>query len=298
MAKTMKEGALQNPLDVLRFYAEAGVDLALSEAPVDRFALSRAPESVEAPKPASVAARASAAIAPQTERSPPIERRPPPARPPTAAPRQSAPPNLAVPSEAAVMAAREAAATAASLEELRATLETFEGCNLRFTATNLVFSDGNPRARVMFVGEAPGMEEDLQGLPFVGRSGKLLDRMIAAIGLDRSSAYIANVVPWRPPGNRDPSPQEKEICRPFIQRQIQLVDPEILVLLGGASAKAMLATNEGILRLRGQWRTYDAGTKKITAMATLHPAYLLRQPLQKKLAWRDLLALKDKLDGR
>jgi DNA polymerase len=193
------------------------------------------------------------------------------------------------------MAAREAAATASSLDELRQTLASFEGCNLRFTATNLVFADGNPEARVMFVGEAPGLEEDMQGLPFVGRSGKLLDRMLEAIGLDRSSVYIANVVPWRPPGNRDPSPQEKEICRPFIQRQIQLADPEILVLLGGASAKAMLNTNEGILRLRGQWRSYDAGTKKITALATLHPAYLLRQPLQKKLAWRDLLALKQRL---
>jgi DNA polymerase len=289
----VKEAANLNPIDVLRFYAEAGVDLALSEDPVDRFALSRAPaiEVVEEPKPASAAPPA------QTREPPPASRSAPPVRPSVAPSRQMPPPNLAVPSEAAVMAAREAAATAATLEELRATLESFEGCNLRFTATNLVFADGNPQARVMFVGEAPGMEEDLQGLPFVGRSGKLLDRMIAAIGLDRTSAYIANVVPWRPPGNRDPSPQEKEICRPFIQRQIQLVDPEILVLLGGASAKAMLSTNEGILRLRGQWRSYDAGTKKITAMATLHPAYLLRQPLQKKLVWRDLLALNVKLES-
>jgi uracil-DNA glycosylase family 4 len=196
------------------------------------------------------------------------------------------------------MAAREAAATAATLTELRATLERFEGCNLRFTATNLVFADGNPQARVMFVGEAPGMEEDLSGLPFVGRSGKLLDRMIGAIGLDRQSAYIANVVPWRPPGNRTPTPQETEICRPFIERQIALVDPDFLILLGGASAKQILKTNEGILKLRGQWRSYDTGQRTIRAMATLHPAYLLRQPLQKKLAWRDLLALKDKLDGR
>src|SRR5262249_27794149 len=159
--------------------------------------------------------------------------------------------------------------------------ESFEGCNLRFTATNLVFADGNPQARIMFVGEAPGMEEDLQGLPFVGRSGKLLDRMLAAIGLDRTTAYIANTVPWRPPGNPLRRAQEKEICRHFIQRQIELVAPDFLVLLGAAAAKAMLSSNEGILRLRGQWRSYDTGTRTIAAMATLHPAYLLRQPLQK-----------------
>ena len=195
------------------------------------------------------------------------------------------------------MAAREAAATAETLEDLRATLESFEGCNLRLTATNLVFADGNPAAKIMFVGEAPGMEEDLQGLPFVGRSGRLLDLMLKAIGLDRGSAYIANVIPWRPPGNRTPTPQETEICRPFIERQISLVDPDFLVPLGGASAKQLLRTNEGILKLRGQWRSYDTGSRKIRAMATLHPAYLLRQPLQKRLVWRDLLTLKKAMDG-
>ncbi|HWT31185.1 MAG TPA: uracil-DNA glycosylase, partial [Propylenella sp.] len=206
--------------------------------------------------------------------------------------------NLAVPSEAAVMAAREAASSAPTLEALRATLESFDGCNLRFTATNLVFADGNPQARVMFVGEAPGLEEDLQGLPFVGRSGQLLDRMLAAIGLDRTSSYIANVIPWRPPGNRTPTPQETEICRPFIERQIALVDPDFLVLLGGASAKQLLQAGEGILKLRGRWRSFDTGKRQIRAMATLHPAYLLRQPLQKRLAWRDLLSLKGALDGK
>jgi DNA polymerase len=281
-----------DPGDLLRFYAAAGVDVALSEEPVDRFALSRT-------QAAEAAARREAGSRPA-----PAPRResvePQPARAPIVAPEgKSAPlPALAVPNEAAVMAAREAAATAATLEELRATLETFEGCNLRFTATNLVFSDGNPQARVMFVGEAPGFEEDMQGLPFVGRSGKLLDRMIQAIGLDRESAYIANVVPWRPPGNRTPTPQETEICRPFIERQIALVDPDFLVPLGGASAKQLLKTSEGILRLRGQWRSFDTGLRTIPAMATLHPAYLLRQPLQKKLVWRDLLTLKQKLEGR
>jgi uracil-DNA glycosylase family 4 len=277
---------------LLRFYLEAGVDVALSEAPVDRFALSRAQAEGVARKPAS--------LQQHTPERAPSEEAPPPLNSRLASapePRQFAAPTLAIPSEAAIMSAREAAAQAQSLDELRATLETFEGCNLRFTATNLVFADGNPEARVMFVGEAPGMEEDLQGLPFVGRSGKLLDRMIAAIGLDRQSAYIANVVPWRPPGNRTPTPQETEICRPFIERQIALVDPDFLILLGGASAKQLLQTSEGILRLRGQWRTYETGLRSIRAMATLHPAYLLRQPLQKKLAWRDLLSVKDKMEG-
>ena len=283
-----------DPIDVLRFYVETGVDVALSEEPVDRFALSQMPAVAEPlRKPTPPPPRAVEFSPPELPSVPSFEGRwaPPPE------PRQFTPPTLAVPSEAAIMSAREAASQAQSLDELRATLETFEGCNLRFTATNLVFADGNPEAKLMFVGEAPGMEEDLQGLPFVGRSGKLLDRMIAAIGLDRKSAYIANVVPWRPPGNRTPTPQETEICRPFIERQIALVDPDFLILLGGASAKQILQTNEGILRLRGQWRSFDTGVRKIRAMATLHPAYLLRQPLQKKLAWRDLLGLKDALNG-
>jgi uracil-DNA glycosylase family 4 len=275
-------GTAHDVADLLRFYAEAGVDTALSEEPVDRFVQSRAIAD-------EAARRREAASQP-----PPVRREPAAAPPPTRQPPPA--PNLTVPSDAAIMAAREAAATCETLDALRATLAGFEGCNLRHTATNLVFADGNPEARVMFVGEAPGFEEDLQGLPFVGKSGQLLDRMIAAIGFDRSTAYIANVIPWRPPGNRAPTPQETEICRPFIERQITLVDPDVLVLLGGASAKQILRTSEGILRLRGKWQSYDTGRREIRAMATLHPAYLLRQPLQKRLAWRDLLAIKKALD--
>ena len=284
----MTSGSPHDPAAIqalLTFYAEAGVDVALEEAPVDRFAETRAM--------AEAAAREKAAERQLVRER---ERAAPAAPPPEPPPRPVA--NLAVPSEAVVMAAREAAKTAETLEALRATLATFEGCNLRFTATNLVFADGNPEGRVMFVGEAPGLEEDLQGLPFVGRSGRLLDRMMAAIGLNRENAYIANVIPWRPPGNRTPTPQETEICRPFIERQITLVDPDLLVLLGGASAKQILSTSEGILKLRGQWRPYHTGRREIRAMATLHPAYLLRQPLQKRLAWRDLLALKGAMEGR
>ena len=195
-----------------------------------------------------------------------------------------------VPDEAQAALARQLAKSAATLDELRRHMAAFDGCNLKFTAKNLVFADGNPNAAVMLVGEAPGRDEDLEGLPFVGRSGQLLDRMLAAIGLDRTSAYIANVIPWRPPGNRTPTPHETEICRPFIERQIELVNPKVLVKLGGPSAKTLLNTTEGMLRLRGNWRVHTTASGiAIPAMPTLHPAYLLRTPAHKKLAWRDFL---------
>jgi DNA polymerase len=149
----------------------------------------------------------------------------------------------------------------------------------------------------MFVGEAPGREEDIEGLPFVGRSGKLLDRMLAAIGLDRSSVYIANIVPWRPPGNRTPTPQESAACLPFTLRQIELVDPDMLVCLGGPSAQTLIGIKDGIMKSRGRWYNFDTGTRLIRAMATLHPAYLLRSPVAKRLAWRDFLAIKKALES-
>jgi uracil-DNA glycosylase len=277
--------------ELLAFYLEAGVDAALSEAPVNRLVGDAA-----APTPAirPIASEAE----PRGIESP---RSPSPSLPrvgstggtaPVArAAAISAPPSP----EAAVMAAREAARSAASLADLRAILSCFEGCTLRTAATQLVFGDGNPEGRVMFVGEAPGSEEDRQGLPFVGPSGKLLDRMLAAIGLDRSSVYIANIVPWRPPGNRTPTPQESSICLPFILRQIALADPDILVCLGGPSATTLLGITDGILKVRGRWFPFDTGVRDVRAMPTLHPAYLLRQPLQKRLAWRDFLAIKKAL---
>ncbi len=162
-----------------------------------------------------------------------------------------------------------------------------------------MFADGEPRARVMFVGEAPGRDEDLEGRPFVGRSGELFDRMLAAIGLDRtSSAYLANIIPWRPPGDRKPTPQEVAICLPFIHRQIELSRAEVLVCLGGASAQALLGAKEGIVKTRGRWFTYSAGGRELRAITTLHPAYLLLQPLQKRFAWRDLLAIRKALEQR
>ena len=255
---------------LLAFYLEAGVDCALVDEPINRL---EEPESVPAP-----------AVMRLAEPTNPLR--------PLPAPMPSVPRSeIAVAPDAAIASAREAARTAPTLEALRALLENFDGCALKHTATKLVFADGNPAARVMFVGEAPGRDEDIEGLPFVGRSGKLLDRMISAIGLDRSKAYIANVIPWRPPGNRTPTPQETQICLPFIQRQIELVNPDVLVTLGNPSTQALLSTREGIMRTRGKWFDYDTGTRTIRAIATFHPAYLLRSPSYKKMTWLDLRAI-------
>ena len=257
--------------DLLDFYLEAGVDALVGEAPVDRLAAAepapppaRPPQPVALPSGIEIKGRAS-----------------PPAAP-------------AAPDEA-TMAARAAARSAKTLDELRAILDKFDGCALKATATQLVFADGNPKARVMFVGEAPGRDEDIAGRPFVGRSGKLLDLMMSAIGLDRTHVYIANVVPWRPPGNRTPTPQETAICLPFIRRQIELADPDILVCLGQPSTQTLLETKEGITKTRGRWFKFATGKRDIRAIATYHPAFLLRSPLQKRLAWRDFLALQKAL---
>ena len=264
-----------NIRQLLAFYLEAGVDCALADEPVDRLA---EPDMVAAPViRESAPPRAIREIAP-----PPM----------AAVPRSEITPAP----EAAIASAREAARTAPTLEVLRALLENFDGCTLKNTATRLVFADGNPEARIMFVGEAPGRDEDIEGLPFVGRSGKLLDRMIAAIGLDRSKAYIANVIPWRPPGNRTPTPQETQICLPFIQRQIELVNPDVLVTLGNPSTQTLLSTREGIMKTRGKWFDYDTGARTIRAMATFHPAYLLRSPSYKRMSWQDLRAIAKALE--
>jgi uracil-DNA glycosylase len=275
--------------ELIAFYLEAGVDAVVGEEPVNWFA-----------NPSNDAAPAPAEVATARKVTPEIDRSPPPAallRPSVDQDRAKTPRAAAAPltPEAALMAARDQAKAATSLTALREVLERFEGCALRNTATQLVFADGNPDARVMLVGEAPGRDEDLEGLPFVGRSGKLLDRMLAAIGLDRKSVYIANVVPWRPPGNRTPTPQESSICLPFTLRQIELADPDVLVCLGQPAMQALLGINDGILKTRGRWFSYHTGTREIRAMATLHPAYLLRQPLQKRLAWRDFLSIKKAL---
>ena len=199
--------------------------------------------------------------------------------------------------EAAVSAARTAAREAATLEELGTKLAAFDGCSLKATAKNLCFYRGMAKARLMLIGEAPGRDEDLEGKPFVGRAGQLLDKMLAAIQLSEQNAHIANIVYWRPPGNRTPTPQEALVCRPFLERQVELVAPELVVLLGGAAAKHLLEVADGIMRIRGKWREIAIGSVTVRAIATLHPAYLLRAPAAKRLAWRDLLAVKAALGG-
>ncbi len=275
--------------ELLVFYLEAGVDALIGEEPIDRMAEAPPPERQAAPAAVRVASEGVAGQGLRGSSADRLRRLDPPL---AAEETMRAPASAPAPPEAAVMAAREAARTAQTLDELRALLEAFQGCALRATATQLVFADGTAGSRVMFVGEAPGYDEDISGRPFVGRSGKLLDLMMTAIGLDRSSAYIANVVPWRPPGNRTPTPQETAICLPFIRRQIELANPDFLVCLGGPAMQTLLAIKEGITRARGRWYPYDTGTREIRAMATFHPAFLLRSPLQKRFAWRDFLALK------
>ena len=258
--------------DLLRWYLDAGVDETVGEVAVDRFAAAAAPPTL----------------------------RPSPARP-SAAPSSPTPTPAAEPLRPAIPGtAAHLADGCTTLAELRAAMEGFDGLPLKRTATSTVFADGNPDAAVMVVGEAPGQEEDRQGLPFVGKSGKLLDRMLAAIGLDRGSAYITNVLPWRPLENRKPTPDEVAVCLPFVARHIELVDPQVLVLLGGAAASAILARHDGISRLRGRWHDYSSPglPRPVPVLATFHPAYLLRTPDAKRGAWRDLLMVKKRLAGR
>jgi DNA polymerase len=277
----MSSADRQAAIDALAFQLEAGVDVALDELPANRFV----DQQSIAPAQGNESAEG------------PIER-------PFGSDRIGQPgpalseqkKDVLLPAaEEAVTAAREAAGIAASLDELQAQLSRFEACALRFTATQLVFADGTPGSRVMLVGEAPGADEDREGLPFVGRSGKLLDRMLGAIGLNRTNVYIANIVPWRPPGNRTPTPQESAICLPFIRRQIELANPDFLVCLGRPSMQTLLGIKEGIRGVRGRWFDYETGTRTIRALVTFHPAYLLRSPLEKRHAWRDMLALKKAL---
>jgi uracil-DNA glycosylase family 4 len=184
--------------------------------------------------------------------------------------------------------------------ELERAVKTCTLCPLHKTRTQGVFGVGNRSAQWMVIGEAPGADEDRQGKPFVGVSGQLLDRMLGCIGLDRTTVYITNILPWRPPGNRSPTAAEIAICLPFVERQIELVAPDVLVLLGGTSAKTLLQTTEGIVRTRGKWLRYASPglARPVDAIATYHPAYLLRSPAQKRDSWRDLLSIKNKLKNR
>ncbi len=218
--------------------------------------------------------------------------------PPRAAPARvpSEPEPALIPAQPVAMAAPSSVA-ATTIPELRHEVEMFEGCPLRTKGVSTVFADGNPEAPLMLIGEAPGAQEDRMGLPFVGPAGKLLDRMLAAIGRDRTSAYITNVTFWRPPGNRTPTPAEVETCMPFVRRHIALVKPKVILALGACAARALTNDVTGIMRLRGQWREIPVEGAAYPLMPTLHPAFLLRQPDAKRLAWADLLAVKAKLDA-
>ena len=184
-----------------------------------------------------------------------------------------------------------------SLEQLKSYMSNFKGCELYKSSTNMVFSDGNPKSKIMLIGEAPGHDEDIQGKPFVGRSGKLLDKMLEAIELNREKVYIANIIPWRPPSNRRPTDEEIEICLPFIKKHIELIKPKVLMLLGSTATFALLKNTEGITKIRGKWVDLNLNNISVPTLPTFHPAFLLRQPAQKKHVWEDLKSLKNKVSN-
>lgn len=251
---------------LLEWYADAGVDEAIGDEPVNWLA---------APPPAAV---------------------PAPQQPAPAGARPAPNPLVHSPS-AAIATARVLADQCNSIEELKKTVMEFEGCALKKTASKTVFSDGNPQALLMIIGEAPGAQEDIQGIPFCGPSGALLDKMLASIGLDRTRAYISNTVFWRPPGNRQPTPEETEICLPFVEKHIALVNPKLLMLSGGVATTTLLRKDASISRLRGRLYEYSNAytPAPIPTILTYHPSYLLRSPQQKRLAWEDMLTIKKHL---
>lgn len=272
-------------LSMLRWYTANGVDLAISETPQNRFAeVSKAPAGTNVPS--------APAIAKQNPAANPVH--------PAAAPAASSQSGAGNPSQVTdndIDGAREIAAACQTMEQLRDAYAAFDGCALKMRATQLVFADGNPEADIMLIGEAPGENEDLQGKPFVGRAGHLLDKMLGAIGLDRDKVFIVNSTPWRPPGNRKPTPIELAACRPFLDRQVQLAAPKLILALGAIATENLFDQKVAIARVRGTWKKVDFGSDPLPVLATLHPAYLLRQPKQKRGAWQDLLALKHAIDA-
>lgn len=273
---------------VLQWHIEMGCDECIADEPINRFETS------------ATAAAAAAAGAPKdmTPSNAPMER--PSGGSSGAMPattRGTKTSAAEIDSQLQISNAQHAAENAKTIDELRAAIEAFEGCALKKTATNLVLCDGPADAKLMLVGEAPGAEEDRQGLPFVGPSGQLLNAMLESIGIDRADAMISNSVFWRPPGNRTPTTQETVVCRPFIERLIEIVHPDVLVCVGAPSAHNLLGETQGISRLRGKWYTYQTPkiAAPINATALFHPAYLLRTPIKKRDAWHDLLMIKRKL---
>ncbi len=270
---------------VLRWHLDAGVDETIGDSPVDRYRAAAAPTAApaDAPPAAPTAAPTVAPTAAEPPPSPAEARR----RPPVSA-------------DAAVADAVRRAALATTVAQVQEALTAFDGCPLKKTAMNLVFGRGTPTAQIVLVGEAPGAEEDRLGLPFVGPSGKLLDRMLASIGLDETAVFITNTVFWRPPGNREPTTSETAACLPFLERLIEIIDPKLLLALGGPAAKTLTGRAESVGKLRGRWFDYQSPrlAQPIPTAVTYHPAYLLRSPGQKRQAWRDLLGIRARLLGR
>lgn len=288
----MSDPLKDNPLAALAWLVESGADETIGDVPVNRLVAKEIPHPPLAggSKPRSVLGEGSARSAVLSQPRSSTYPSPKPAAQVSTLPQGEG-------EKDNIGTAMTLAAAATTLAELKTALEGFDGSALKKNCAHTVFADGNPLSRIMFIGEAPGAEEDRQGLPFVGRAGKLLDKMLAAIELDRTSAYITNVLNWRPPQNRDPSPEEAAMCLPFLRRHIELVNPGIIILLGAVAARHVLGFSEGIMKLRGRWLEYRVGDVMIPVMATLHPAYLLRQPSHKKLAWRDLQAAEKKIQS-
>lgn len=257
---------------LLEWHLDMGVDEAIGEAPKNWFAPDTPPPVIQVV--------AVAAPEPVIEEAAPI------------------PPQVAVTSQA-MEEAKLAAAGATNLTELITAIKGFNGCPLKKTAKNTVVMDGNPEAKILLIGEAPGQQEDEQGIPFCGPSGKLLDKMLASIGWSRGNCLITNTIYWRPPNNRQPGPEEVMICRPFMEKFIALVDPELVIVVGGTAAKAVLGYETGITRLRGKMYEYKnpLNEKSYKAGVIFHPSYLLRQPSHKRLAWHDLLMLQNEHKG-
>lgn len=293
MADIPTDVAIQAASSILQTYLEAGVDEIIGDGPVNWFDLAEdleAAGSAEVTRLEGVSERRSQHSASQVRPSALPERKLGSEHNISRSTR-----NLPIAPTEANLIARKSAQSCQNLDDLEAAIRSYEGCALKMTAKSTCIARGNPKAGIMLIGEAPGRDEDIQGQPFVGRAGQLLDKMLASINLSEEYAYITNIVYWRPPGNRTPSAQEAQSCLPFTERQIELVAPKILVFMGGAAAKLMLDSNQGIMRLRGKWQTYKTGSYQCQAIATLHPAYLLRTPAAKRLAWRDLLLIRDKL---
>ncbi|RUM26382.1 uracil-DNA glycosylase [Rhizobium vallis] len=273
---------------LLHFHADAGVEWLLEEQAIDRFAEFEAMKAAR--RPATPA---------QQERPAPRERqvspRPNAAARPAPAERAASGPQPAIPDGEAVQQARFAAESARSLGELKTAIETFNGCNLKHSARSTIFAAGDAESGIMVIGSAPGAEDDREGVPFSGKSGQLFDKMLAAIGLSRSTILLTQVIPWRPPGNRAPSAAEMDICRPFIERQIALAEPKVILLLGNFAARFFFGENDTIHGLRGHWKEIAVADCVIPAIASLHPQDLLTAPVNKRLAWNDLLAFQAKL---